>query len=108
MSSEALKETAQVLQEQWELQLPDTVSEEELLKRLTARVIVLLERGSDSFFQLMYRLDIYEHKLNTAMQSDDPAAAIAYLIYERQLQKVESRLFYRNNKETKDDPELEW
>ena len=102
-----LHEAALALQQDWDLRLPDMLSEEAILKLLADRIVLILERGPDTFFQLMYRLDISEKKLNAVMQEDDVAAKIARLIYDRQLQKIRSRQENRMKKES-DDPELKW
>jgi len=102
-----LQETASALKEDWDLQLPDTLSEETILRLLAERIVVILERGAETFFQLMYRLDISEKKLNAVLQEDDVPMKIARLIYDRQLQKIKSR--HENRMKTSsDDPELKW
>lgn len=102
-----LQETASALKEDWDLQLPDTLSEETILRLLAERIVVILERGAETFFQLMYRLDISEKKLNAVLQEDDVPMKIARLIYDRQLQKIRSR--HENRMKTSnDDPELKW
>jgi hypothetical protein len=78
-----------------------------MLKLLADKVVVILERGPETFFQLMYRLDISEKKLNAVLDDDDVAAKIARLIYDRQLQKIHSRRTHRE-KSPNDDPELKW
>ena len=107
MADNILQEAALKLKDDWDLQLPDTISEETILKLLAARVVTILERGPETFFQLMYRLDISEKKLNAVLQDDDVAGKIARLIYDRQLQKIQSRLTNKVSKDA-DDPELEW
>lgn len=102
-----LQETASALKEDWDLQLPDTLSEETILRLLAERIVIILERGAETFFQLMYRLDISEKKLNAALQEDDVPIKIARLIYDRQLQKIKSRHENRMKGES-DDPELMW
>lgn len=107
MDAIELQQTAEALQQQWEIQLPDIVSEENILKQLIYRVIYYLEKGPEAFFQLMYRLDISEKKLNGVMNEPDVAEKIARLIYDRQLQKIQSRL--ATKKQTiSEDPELAW
>jgi hypothetical protein len=98
---------ANAIQQQWELQLPETVTEEELLRILAQRVKLLLERGTEPFFQLMYRLDIPEHKLYDAMNTGDAPHAIAHLIYQRQLEKIQSRLINKTEA-NEDDFDLRW
>ena len=107
MADNVLQETALALQQDWDLTLPDSLSEEAILKLLADRVVTILERGAETFFQLMYRLDISEKKLNAVLEDDDVAAKIARLIYDRQLQKIRSRHEYRMKQEN-EDPELKW
>jgi hypothetical protein len=98
---------AERLQQDWELQLPDLVSEEALLELLAVKVSRLIEKDPEAFFQLMYRLDIPEKKLNLILFDQDAVFKIARMIYDRQLQKIQSRKQGRNNSESI-DKELEW
>ena len=107
MVDNILQETAVALGQDWDLQLPDSLSEEAILRLLADRIVTVLERGPETFFQLMYRLDIAEKKLNAVMQEDDVPTKIARLIYDRQLQKIQSRIANRKTNEA-DDPELKW
>ncbi len=102
-----LQEAAMALRQDWDLQLPDTVSEEEIVKLLAQRIVAILERGPDAFYQLMYRVDISEKKLNAAISDADVALKIAQLVYNRQLEKIRSRREHRAKREN-DDPELNW
>ena len=107
MEEKDLQEAAVALQQAWGLQLPPVISEQTILEQLTARVIYFLERGPEAFFQLMYRLDISERKLNAVMNETDVAQQIARLIYDRQIQKIRSRHIYKSSN-TEEDPELQW
>ena len=107
MDRSVLDEAAMALGRDWDLKLPDTLSEEAILKLLADRIVTVLERGPETFFQLMYRLDISEKKLNAILLEDDVAMKIARLIYDRQLQKIQSRLINKMKRES-DDPELKW
>jgi aspartate/glutamate racemase len=106
MSDNVINEIASALQKDWDLRLAE-VTEDAILRQLADRVVLVLERGPETFFQLMYRLDISEKKLNAVMQGDDVAMKIARLIYDRQLQKIQSRMANRKAAEN-DDPELKW
>jgi len=108
MADNITHEIADILKRDWELSLPDIVSEEEILKRLAKRIEALVERGAENFFQLMYRLDISEKKLNEVIHGEDVANKIARLIYDRQLQKIKSRELFRNTKPAQDDADLSW
>lgn len=104
--AEALNIVADLLQKDWEIEKPNLVSEEEILRRLEQRVAYLIERNPESFIQLMYRLDINEHKLNEVLQHNDAPAQVAWLVYKRQLQKAESRLKHKQDGSV--DKDLEW
>ena len=70
----------------------------ELLERLAQIVRHLLDKDFESLLHAMYRIDIDEEKLKTALASDPPdnvPSKIATLILERELQKVETRKKYR-------------
>jgi hypothetical protein len=95
------------LQQEWGLQLPATVTEEELLRLLADKLITIIEKGPKAFFQLMYRLDISERKLNATFGDKDVATKIARLVYERQLQKAASRKAHHSDPKS-DDPDLAW
>lgn len=95
-------------------QLPDDLrfgeetylSEEEFLNRLAAKVSYMLQYNSGVFFQLLYKMDVLEPKLRVAMQTEDVPMAIARLILERQLEKLEARKAHPST--TAEDKDLEW
>ena len=103
-----LQQTALALDSEWDLHLPEgTLSEEAILQLLADRIVQVLERGPDTFFQLMYRLDISEKKLTAILDDDNVAAKIARLVYDRQLQKIQSKRSSPKDPDI-DDPELKW
>lgn len=104
---DTLKEAAIALQQSWDITLPDVISEQEIIKQLTQRVVRLLEGDAESFFQLMYRLDISEKKLTGVLDDENVAEKIAYLIYERQIQKIISRKEHKVSPQ-KGDEDLQW
>ena len=108
MEKQTTREIASILQRDWELALPDTISEEELLRLLAIRVAQLIERGPETFFQLMYRLDISEKKLNSVLNDTDVAEKIARLVYDRQLQKIRTRQLFRSTNPGTGDEDLSW
>ena len=98
---------AQEIAKQYELVLPETVDEEMLLKILEQKVIEWIQSGAEEFFQMLYRLDISEKKIKEVLHNEDIAKRIAQLIYERKIQKYNSRI---NNKTTTEekDKDLLW
>ncbi|MBN9483427.1 MAG: hypothetical protein BGO70_13175 [Bacteroidetes bacterium 43-93] len=101
------KEIAAAISSELGIQLGDVFSKEEIIDKLALKLAGVAEKGAETFFQLMYRLDIPERKLNQAMYDKDAIHEIAELVYNRQLQKARSREFYKRNK-PKDDEELGW
>lgn len=82
------------------------VSKESLIEALTFRIQQLLEGNPDQLFSMLYRLDISEKNLKKAMIDENGFSAIvAHLIYERQLQKINSR---KENKRDFPDEDLAW
>jgi hypothetical protein len=79
------------LEKEWEIAMPGLVTRETILLALEARISALISKAPETFFQLMYRLDIPEKQLNTILYDMDAPAKIAVMVYERQLQKAESR-----------------
>lgn len=68
-------------------------NEEELFLLLVNRIAYLIDSDPNGLFSMLYRLDIDEHKLKKAMETD-PAKNIAYLIIERQVQRMRTRKMY--------------
>lgn len=110
MSKEqSTQSVAQALAEDWELALTPTISEEEILQLLEEKVSAMLTRSPEVFFTLMYRLDIPEQKLMSALE--DPSTGVrmvAKLIFNRQVQKFESRKASRHSDDDREDEELKW
>ncbi len=94
------------LAKEWQLTLPEDLSEAQILVMLEARIAILLTGSSEDFFQMMYRLDIDEQKLGAAMREADVPAELAGLVWERQLQRIRSKARY--SPPPPDDYELKW
>ncbi len=107
MSDNLIQEAAIALQQEWGIGATGMVSEETILRLLEARVSAILAQGAEPFYRLMYRLDISERKINALHGEPDAPAKIARLIYERQLQKIQSRRAHRA-KSDETDPDLAW
>lgn len=107
MSDNILKNTAVAIATEMGLQLPEGVSEEELLRLLAEKVALVVQEGQEAFYRLMYRLDINERALNRVAGTKDVAAKVARLIYERQLAKAQARRAYKQERD-ESDPELKW
>lgn len=102
-----IQETMEALSSQFGITKPDMIAPETIIEQLAIRVAQLIEKGPDSFFQMMYRLDISERKLAALRGMPDMASGIAKLIFERQLQKIKSRAHFSNHQHD-EDPDLKW
>lgn len=89
------------------LELPEALSEGEILSYLAGKIKALLQSHQGSFFQIMYRLDIEEKKLSAVIDQEDAADKIARLVYDRQLEKYRSRQQHKTNRKD-GDKDLEW
>jgi hypothetical protein len=107
MKDDVINSAAVAIAKELGIQVPQKVSEEELLGLLAEKVAKVVQEGQDAFYSLMYRLDISERQLNRVAGTNDVAWKVARLIYERQLEKARSRVVNRQQRQD-DDPELKW
>lgn len=80
----------------------ETLGRDELKQMLQVFIADLLEHNFEKLCNLAYRHDIPEAKFNNALQQkniDEQASEIADLVIDRELQKVESRRTYREEKQ---------
>lgn len=106
ISDKEYKALLDTLADNLSLKAPELISEDTILNALAVKVAEMLQYNRDVFFQLMYKLDIDERKLQAAMTEQDISLGIARLIYERQLQRIISR---NSNRPTEaEDSDLEW
>ena len=79
-------------------ELPETITEQELLDVLANRIAWLLEYRLEYFFSLMYRLDVAEEKVEGALSpgGEEPSnIALAKLVLQRQKERLETRKKYK-------------
>ena len=72
----------------------------EILLKLAAFVKELLQTDMHRLLQALYRLDVDERKVKNALQQnsvDEVAAALAQLIFDREMQRVITRQRYSGN-----------
>lgn len=81
-----------------EIQLPLTISGEELREKLASHVNELINHDFEKLVFNLYRIDVNEARMRALLAQKDgenAAALIADLIIERQLQKIKSRQQFR-------------
>jgi len=92
--NEAIRQSLSLLETQPDLSSPDF---KENRNKLILAVNELIHRDFSKLLRILYRIDVEEHKLKTALfESPLPAAeTIADLIIERQIQKIKFREMFR-------------
>ena len=95
------------IQTDWEIQLKESVTEDQLLDVLSKKVNHLIQHDFPKLISLLYRIDVNENKLKQLLLEDPNADAgiiIAQLILERQKEKLKTRqLFGRREDGINDD-----
>lgn len=67
----------------------------ELKEILTRQIAFLLDRQFERLLQAMYRIDVNEQEFRAVLAGDAPVAeALAELVLQRELRKVETRRMY--------------
>ena len=99
MEKKIIAETTALVARDFEIEIKDekTISEEELLEVLSQQVAYMLDHRLDFLLSLMYRLDVYEEKINQALSPGSPIPphlGLAHLILERQKLRVQIKNRY--------------
>lgn len=77
-----------------EINLPDTISLEELREKLVIHITYLINHDFEKLVFYLYRIDVNESRMKKLLdqkEGENAAGLIADLIIERQLQKIKSR-----------------
>ncbi len=104
------QELTAIISKEMAIELPATISMEEMRQRLAAEINELILHDFQKLVGILYRVDVNERKLKYLLQEnvgEDAAVIIADLIIERQLQKLKSRQEYRRDN-TNIDEEDKW
>jgi len=107
--SKRIKNINALIVNDFEIEVAQDVAEEELLMHLGDRVAELLENRPEYFFNLLYRLDVNEQKVQQVLttETEQPVnIAIARLILDREKVRLETRLKYSSKQP--DDAELDF
>ena len=92
-----------VICQSMEIDLPDNISISDLKQKLAYHCNELIQNNFQKLVSILYRIDINETELKCLLKENpgtDAGDIIAYLIIERQLQKIKSRQRFR------DDPQI--
>lgn len=93
--------------QKFELEQTIQPDELEMIRVLAERISEMLDKEPDLLFSTLYRLDVYESKINHVLKSpfEDPATGLARLVVERQKEKLRTRRAHGGKPE--DPPETE-
>ena len=89
-----------------EIELPASVSKEELREQLAAHINYLINHDFEKLVFYLYRIDVNESKMKQLLaqkEGENAARLIADLIIERQLQKIKSRQEIKSKNDIPDD-----
>lgn len=93
-----MNESFEVIYKDLNIENQQTISDAELMDIIADRVHWFLDNDKDLLLSYLYRLDIEEEKIDKALSPSDvdPAhIAIAKLIFQRQKQRMETKLKYK-------------
>ena len=68
---------------------------EKLENWLTGEITLLMDQDFERLMNVLYRIDVSEHKTKLAFAASNPANELAKLIIKREMQKVASREKYK-------------
>ena len=72
------------------------LSEQDFLFALARRISEMLDSEAELLFSTLYRLDIFETKINAVLNSnEDTALGLAQLVVDRQKEKIATRKQYK-------------
>lgn len=83
-----------------QIDFDENLSDERMLQLIENRVTEMLSQSPDLLFSYLYRLDISEQKIKTALNESDeisPNLALAQLILTRQKQRMETKKKYKQD-----------
>ncbi len=80
----------------FELADHEELTEEQVVEILAERISAMLDTQTDLLFSTLYRLDVFESKINAVLNSDsDTAHGLAQLVIDRQKEKLRTKEEYR-------------
>src|SRR4051812_4563965 len=101
MNTKLIRSFALPLQKYFEGEVKE-MSMEALKDWLIAEIVKMLMHDMEKLLNILYRIDVNERKVKEAFAQSDPkriAPELARLIIEREMQKAETRLKYRDKEE---------
>lgn len=93
------KDISQKIANDLDFELPQSLSDEEMIKHIAFRVEQLLKGDPDLLMSYLYRLDVEEKRIKEAMDTSITPAHVTFanLIWERQKQRIETKKKFKQN-----------
>ena len=93
------KELSQKIAQDLDMDVSDQLSDEEMIKHISYRVEQMLKGDPDLLMSYLYRLDVEEQNIRSAMETSITPAHVTFanLIWERQKQRMETKRKYKQN-----------
>lgn len=97
--SDYSSDISKIIADDLEMHMPESLSDEDMLRHISHRVDKLLKADPDLLMSYLYRLDVEQIKIEAALETSVfPAhVTLANLIWERQKQRIESKLKYKQD-----------
>ena len=97
----------ELISQKFDVDEANALTEEQFLYALAGRISEMLDNETELLFSTLYRLDIFESKINDVLRSgEDTSLGLAGLVIERQKEKIISREAYRDHPiESKEFPD---
>ena len=93
MENQDLEKTAGLLLKNWGMVAPDQLDWESLRRALVLQMRAMITQDFERLVQAMYRLDVAEPKFHLALSLptvDERAVALAAVVLQRELQRLET------------------
>jgi hypothetical protein len=93
---------------EWGLTVPQAVTEKDLAVVLAQRINELIKNDMGRLISVLYRIDVDEKKIREMLrenQGTDAGLIIAYLVIDRQKQKIKTRNMFNTRVEDIDEEE---
>lgn len=96
---EESKELTDAISSRFELEKTEGFTLDDLRDALYLRIRELLDKNVERLLSMLYRVDLSQKRLDEIFENgskDDIALKIAEAVIDRQLQKIKTREFYKN------------
>ena len=97
-----INEVYSIISRNFEVERSGEITIESLVKLLSVRIRELLDKNLEKLVSIMYRIDLNQMKVDRIFENnskDEIANQLAVFIIERQMEKVRTRILYKNTED---------